>query len=209
MNKKDTTRTMQLSKEEDYFRKREMEAIEMLRKENARKADLAAMGEVIDSQNPKILAKLEALGFNSETVRLLYLLPLVQTAWADNRVDAREMAMILDLSRERGITSGGPSEQALTRWLRSRPTNEFFQGALELISELLCSRPPEVRREKALEIVELCARVAAVSGGLFGLGERTSGEEGRVIKKVRERTLVPKESTGSPLDCDDDCIRHS
>jgi hypothetical protein len=199
MTKKDGMRTMARSKEEDYFRKRETEAIERLRKEEARKAERAEMGKIIDSQDPKILAKLEALGFNHETVKLLHLLPLVQTAWADNRVDPREMALILDLSREHGIMPGSPSEQVLTEWLRKRPANELFRDGLELISELLCSRPAEVRRKITGEIVELCARVAAASGGLFGFGEKTLDEERRVINKLRKHIQTPKEIAGSPL----------
>ena len=77
--------------------------------------------------------------------------------------------------------------------------NELFRDGLELISELLCSRPAEVRRKIAREMVELCARVAAASGGLFGLGEKTSGRERRVINRLRERVEVPKESAGSPV----------
>jgi Cdc6-like AAA superfamily ATPase len=89
---------------------------------------------------------------------------------------------------------GSPSEQVLSEWLRKRPANELFRDGLELISELLCSRPAEVRRKITREIVELCARVAAASGGLFGLGQKTSDEERRVINKLREHIEVPKES---------------
>ena len=200
MTKKDGIRTMGRSKEEEYFRKREVQAIERLRKEEARKAERAAMGKIIDSQDPKLLAKLEDLGFNHETVKLLHLLPLVQTAWADNRVDPREMALILDLSRERGIMPGSPPEQLLSEWLRKRPADKLFRDGLELISEILCSRPAEVRRKTTKEIVELCARVAAASGGLFGLGEKTSEEERRVINGLCERVDEPKGSAGPPPD---------
>jgi hypothetical protein len=197
MIKKDGIRTMGRSKEEDYFRSRETETIERFRKEEARKAERAAMGKIIDSQDTKILAKLEAMGFNHETVKLLHLLPLVQTAWADNRVDPREIALILDLSRERGVLPGSPSEKVIIEWLRKRPADELFRDGLELISELLCSRPAEVRRKTTKEIVERCALVAAASGGLLGLGEKTSDEERRVIKKLREQVDVPKEGAGS------------
>jgi hypothetical protein len=199
MTQRDGIRAMGRSKEEDYFRRLEREAIERLRKEEARKAERAAMGEIIDSQDPKLLAKLEDLGFNHETVKLLHLLPLVQTAWADNRVDPREMALILYLSRERGVMPGSSPEHVLTEWLRQRPADKLFRDGLELISEILCSRPAEVRRKATKEIVELCARVAAASGGLFGLGEKTSNDERRVINKLRERIEVPKESAGPPL----------
>jgi hypothetical protein len=199
MTKRDGIRAMGRSKEEDYFRRRETEAIERLRKEEARKAERAAMGEIIDSQDPRILTKLEALGFNRETVKLLHLLPLVQTAWADNRADPREMALIFDLSRERGIMPGSQSEQVLTEWLCKRPAKELFRHGLEMISELLCSRPADVRRKITQEIVELCARVADASGGLFGLGAKTADEERRVINKLREHIEVPDESAGSPL----------
>ncbi len=209
MTKRNQIRTMRRGKEEDYFRRRETEAIERLRKEEARKAERAAMGKIIDSQDPRILAKLEALGFNHETVKLLHLLPLVQTAWADHRVDPRETALILDLSRERGVLPGSPSEQVLNEWLRKRPANELFRDGLGLISELLCSRPAEVRRRTTKDIVKLCARVAAASGGLFGLGEKTSDQERRVINKLREHISVAKESAGSPLNRDDDSINQT
>ncbi len=209
MTKRNQIRTMGRSKEEDYFRRRETEAIQMLRQEEARKAERAAMGKIIDSQDPRILVKLEALGFNHETVKLLHLLPLVQTAWADNRVDPREMARILDLSRERGVLPGSPLEHLLTEWLRKRPANELFREGLGLISELLCSRPAGVRRRMTKDIVELCARVAAASGGLFGLGEKTSDQERRVINKLREHVAAAKECAGSPLDRDDDSINQT
>jgi hypothetical protein len=75
-----------------------------------------------------------------------------------------------------------------------------FLTRLHLIARSYVPARHESGGKKTKEIVELCARVAAASGGLFGLGEKTSNEERRVISKLRERIIeVPKKNAGSPL----------
>ncbi len=78
------------NREEEYFHKQELEVIDKMR----RKAQTAALRQRLAERagiaDDELLADLEALGYTVETVMLLHLVPLVQTAWAEGSIHKRE-----------------------------------------------------------------------------------------------------------------------
>ena len=78
------------SLEEEYFRARDRELIEKMRRaavaEEARQQLRARSG----LQDPELLEELESLGFTPDTVGLLPFVPLIQVAWADRDVNDAE-----------------------------------------------------------------------------------------------------------------------
>jgi hypothetical protein len=91
--------------EETYFRKKEQELIEKIRRRRELKEATGAAEE-------EILNDLQALGYTRETVeRLLHLMPLVQVAWAEGFVTKRERERIFEVAGLRGVAEGTPAHQ--------------------------------------------------------------------------------------------------
>src|SRR6187402_1703884 len=90
--------------EEDYFRKKDREMLERMR----RAAADAAVGAQTGIQDPELLRDIEALGFDADKLSLLPLVPILQVAWADGEISPEERKLIVDLARTRNIAEGSP-----------------------------------------------------------------------------------------------------
>lgn len=115
---------------------------------------------------------LHGLGIDQDTIGALALLPLVQVAWADGRVQPAERGRILEAAEQRGLVDR-ESRRLLDSWLRYRPSRRY----LELGHRALVELTHRARaRGRALDgggtdgLVELCGEVAHSAGGVLGLG---------------------------------------
>jgi len=79
--------------EEDYFRKKDRELVEKIRRAAALKQTHADIGARTGLADPSAQAELHDLGFTPDTVVLLPLVPVVETAWAEGGVSAAERAL--------------------------------------------------------------------------------------------------------------------
>ena len=169
--------------EEEFFHRKEKELIEKLRKQREGEAQKQALAEATGNPNEEILKTLRELGYTRDTVSLLHLVPLLNVAWADNKVSNQEREMILEAARLRGVASDNPAYQQLTDWLENRPSQEFFDQTLRIIGDLLESTPHGDGKIERQALLDLSSRVAAASGGILGLG-KVSDEEQAVLDRL-------------------------
>ena len=169
--------------EEDYFRKQDQELIERMRKAAAAEQTRRELGDKTGIQDPELLNELSALGFTPETVALLPLIPLVQTAWAEGGVSAAERGLIVEFARRRGIESGSAADALLSEWLADCPSAEVFRRADRLIGALLAAGSGAAADLTADDLVKHCENIAAASGGILGIG-RISAEERAAIAAI-------------------------
>src|SRR6185503_6911896 len=92
--------------EEEYFQRQEQELIAKLQQRGRQEAARQLLAERAGDADQEILQDLEALGYTPETVMLLHLVPLLETAWAEGGVSDRERALISEAARARGIEAG-------------------------------------------------------------------------------------------------------
>jgi hypothetical protein len=177
--------------EEDYFRKRDRELIEKMRKASAAEDARRAMEDKTGLQDPALIKDLEELGFTPETVALLPLMPLVQMAWAEGGVSDAERQLIVQLARARGMGEGSAADRQLSAWLSSRPSNDVFARATRLIRAML-DKPVTDHGLTADDLVKYSESIAAASGGIFGIN-RISAEE-RALLNTIARDLKAKQS---------------
>ena len=182
--------------EEDYFRKRDRELIEKMRKASAAEDARHAMETKTGVHDPALLQELEALGFTPETVVLLPFVPMVQMAWAEGGVSEAERKLIVQLARVRGVEEGSAADRQLAAWLSSRPHADVFTRAMRLIRAVL-DAPDAEQRLTADDLVEACENIAAASGGILGIN-RISSEERALLStiardlKARKRDPEPQ-----------------
>lgn len=167
------------SLEEDYFRKKDRELVEKMRRAaeaEARRGDLTAKTGITD---PELLREVEALGFSPETVALLPIVPVIQMAWADREVSDAERKLVVQFARARGILDGSPADAQLSRWLTHQPAPAVFEGALRLVRAMLESSGETA----ADDLVKQAEAIAAASGGVFGIN-RISAEERALLTTI-------------------------
>lgn len=173
--------------EEKYFRDQDAKLLAKLRQ----KADLdeiaVALGEKLRVDNPELLGKVRELGVTLETAAAFFLAPLVQVAWAEGKVSGKEHDVVLRLARQRGIASDSPAYDQLKQWLRVRPSDSFFDTAVEVMKAGFAVLPPTERDQRIKDVVHACHEVAEASAGLgrlLGLGDGVSGVEASMLDDI-------------------------
>jgi hypothetical protein len=173
--------------EDDYFQKKDRELIEKARAQARAQQQLRELGERVGITDPAISRELAELGFTPETVKLLPLIPVLETAWAEGGVTPEERRMVVDVARTRGIEEGSPADRQLAEWLDRRPDETVFRRAARLISALLADGRFDITSD---DIIKYSEAIADASGGLFGI-RRVSAEEratlGRIASEIKSR----------------------
>lgn len=174
------------AQEEDYFRRQDKAAVERMRQRAEREQERARLAEASGITDESFLDELQNARFTPETLPLVPLLPLVETAWAEGRTQGSERRAILEVAEQRGITAEHPAYSKLKRWLTDRPSDEFFERARSAFTLMLRSLPLAERESEATKIVAACVRVARASGGIgfFDLGRSISDEEHLVLERI-------------------------
>lgn len=182
MTEKDIFAERGRSLEDDYFRKKDRELIEKMKQGAAAEASRRELGDKSGLKDPELLKELQDLGFTPDTLPLLPLMPMIQMAWAEGGITARERELLIDLARKRGIASGSPSDRQLAEWLDKRPAPSVFSRAMRLIRAMLDSGQ-EPGSMSADDVVKYAEDIAYASGGILGLG-RISFEERTLLNSI-------------------------
>ena len=178
--------------EEEYFRKREAELVEKLRQRHAADATRQQLSEQAGVADTEILQDLQELGYTPETVSLLYLVPLVEVAWAEGGVSDRERELIVEAARARGIEAGSTADALLTEWLTTEPSEQVFERNLRVIRAILAARPEAEREASRSDLLSTATAVAEASGGVLGF-RAVSPEERALLARI-SRELESKQS---------------
>ena len=199
MPDKDVIADLRRAKEEEYFRRKEQELVEKMRLHATLLAERQRMGEAVGIPNEGIIVDLQVLGYTTETVGLVHLVPLLQVAWIDGEVSERERKLILEVAGERGIEEGSKSYRQLSDWLDHPLSEEDFQKTLRVIRMMLLALSPEEREATKRDLLSCCSRVAAASGGILGLGRTISDIEHALLERITVELEQDHEATAKQV----------
>lgn len=133
-----------------------------------------------------LVSALHSLGVDEESVAAVALLPLVEVAWADGRVQPAERAEILELARARGLLDG-EGQRLVETWLRYRPSESYLHRGRDVLRSLADRGDhPTVNQATLTEIVALCNRVATAAGGLLGRLGAFDPREQEIVAEIAE-----------------------
>jgi len=184
----------QNKEEESYFKQRELERHEALRRERELKAlrqeEREGIVQILSTTEDIANEALE-LGFDAETARVLPLVPMIEVAWADGTVSTAEESTVLDLAVQRGIERSTASYEFLQRLMAEQPSDLFFERVNRVIVAMVASDPDSWMTKT---LPELALEVAEASGGFFGLGDKVASEERELIEKLAEQLDVAQKN---------------
>lgn len=140
-----------------------------------RKTDLFANVEKVDE-------------LTKEELSLLYLTPLVQTAWACGAVSPREKQVIYQSARHEEIDEKHHFNDIIHEWLLYQPSQNFFDNCLFLINDSLEKMTVKERQALKTKILQRCSEVAASAGGksLMDVNHHISDEERHLLNRLKE-----------------------
>jgi hypothetical protein len=170
------------SREDEYFWKKDQELIEKMRRQAAAEQKQRELGAKAGLDDPELIKELQALGFTTDTVVLLPLVPLVQMAWVEGGVSEAERTLIVQLARSREVAEGSAADRQLSEWLEHQPDRDVFVRATRLIRAML-SAPAAEAGLTADDLVKYCESIAAASGGILGM-KKISAEERALLSSI-------------------------
>lgn len=123
-----------------------------------------------------------------EERRFLFLLPLVQVAWAHSAISPREALVIFEAARADGIDARHWFNEKLDSFLVYQPSVKFFEECLDLIRETLSRMTVRDRKDAVVKLLRRCEAVAAAAGdsSLMDTNHRVTSEEKRVLDQLQE-----------------------
>ena len=172
------------SLEETFFAKQNERLRQQLREKQEAVATKEALSAASGINDDAVLATLIELDIRADTLAALVLVPLVEVAWADGRVEDREREAVLSGARDSGLVEGSASDQLLESWLRRRPAPALLESWKEYIGALSGSVSPEAREALKADLLGRARSVAAAAGGLLGFGKKVSREEQAVLDEL-------------------------
>ncbi|WP_146523827.1 hypothetical protein [Stieleria varia] len=128
-------------------------------------------------KDQRLIQELVDLGITSEGLIALRLLPLVMVAWAENRVDPKEHASIMEIAGQVGITDSSVAYILLERWLQHLPPAETVDAWKRLMHETTQTMSPQACKKLIHRMEVQMTQVAKSTGGIFGLGKVSKKEQ--------------------------------
>lgn len=174
------------SLEEEFFAKREKKLVDKLRRTLEQEQPREMLRQTTGITDESVIDTLIALHVDSDTLAAFTLYPLVEVAWADGKVDDAEREAFMKAAAEHGLAPDSPGHTALREFLKETPREEA-RKAWFAWATALCDRLSAPERRKLREGLVTRARVIAeASGGILGLGRRTSAAEEVIIRKIED-----------------------
>ncbi|PYM24330.1 MAG: hypothetical protein DMD78_09185 [Candidatus Rokuibacteriota bacterium] len=131
------------SLENEFFRREDQRLIARLAELKAAVANREALAKASGISNPAVLDKLLELGIRAETVAALSLVPLVEVAWADGKLDPKERQAILDHLPNAGIAAGSTAHGLLQAWLERPPDRKLLDAWTQLVKGISAQVTPD------------------------------------------------------------------
>jgi len=162
--------------EEEFFRKREQALLARLEAERAHRTAKQALAEASGLTDEAVLDHLVSLGIEPDAFMALRLVPLVEVAWADGHLDARERQAVLSALAAAGLPPGSLGYALVDGWLASPPPPSMLE-AWSAYTRGLCGQLSPAERQSLRSAVIGQARVVAeAAGGILGLGKVSAAE---------------------------------
>jgi len=125
-----------------------------------------------------------ALGLDGQTVAALGLVPLIEVAWADGRMEDAEHKAVLAAARERGIDDASPAGLLLDSWLSNSPPPRLLEVWTQYVKALSENLDAAERGTLRHDVIGRAREVAEAAGGFLGMGSKISQAEQKMLERL-------------------------
>jgi hypothetical protein len=172
--------------EEEFFAKHNQQLLQQFRETMAAKAKQEALAAASGITDAAVLEQLAAVDLSSETLAALSLVPLVEVAWADGRLDAKEQSALLAAAEQAGLSKDSASYRLLEEWFRERPSPKLLAAWKGYVASLLGTLDAQAKQALKQDLLGRARVVAEAAGGFLGLGRRLSSAEQAVLTELEQ-----------------------
>jgi hypothetical protein len=170
--------------EEEFFRKQNEKLRERLHAQMERKDHRESLALAIGIRDAAVLDHLVALGLDGQTVAALGLVPLIEVAWADGRMEDAEHKAVLAAARERGVDDASPAGLLLDGWLSNSPPPRLLEVWTQYVKALSENLDTAERNTLRHDVIGRAREVAEAAGGFLGMGSKISQAEQKMLERL-------------------------
>ncbi len=170
--------------EDQFFQKQNEKLKQKLRERQNRDNLEVELSRIKVFANAETLDRMIELGLNVDTWAAVSLVPLVEVAWADGKIDQNERKAVLTAAEANGVLPGSPSHQLLTGWLEAKPNPLLVETWRGYVQQLCTQIPPAEQHALRDELIGRARHVAESAGGFLGLGNKVSPAEEAMLAKL-------------------------
>jgi hypothetical protein len=186
---KDIFQKREMYLEQEYFRKKEFELLEKLKKVFQKNVDKESIRKATGVTNERLLDRMVEMQLNGELMAAFQLYPLVEIAWADGDLSEREATSVLAAGEKQGIRPGTRAYEMLDQRLHRGPDPEARKIWFLYAEELKKALSPSELQMFRNDLLDRARAVVAATGHLERLLIDVGGE--RKIIAAIEKALTP------------------
>ena len=180
MANEDSLRQRGNAMEDAFFLKKDAQLLEQLRQSNSADIDKSEIAKATGIQEQGLLDQLVAVDINLETLAALSVIPLVEVAWADGRIEKNERDAVLEAADKAGVAKDGPGYQLLHDWLEEKPDGKLFDCWKQYVAALAGSLDEQLYATVRDNLLDRARDVATAAGGILGLGSISAAEKAKL-----------------------------
>lgn len=163
--------------EGEFFRRPDTPPTARRSTEEERRQARAALAEASHIRDDALLDQLMSLGINADTLIALSLVPLVEVAWADGRVEDAEKRRIVEAARAGGLAETSVGYRLLETCLSKRPPKQLTKMWKEYIKSVCATLSLDEREALKTELLRQARSVVEAAGTVTGLRPEVSTKE--------------------------------
>lgn len=172
--------------EEGYFRNKDAELVDKLRKVFETKRTKEEISKASGVTDDVVLERLMKANLRGQLMTVFKLYPLVEIAWADGSFDQQESDAVISAAVKLGIPKEGEAIARLHEWLQRGP-NEDARAAWQMYAgELRKSLTPKELDTFRNDLLKTAQQVAESSGGILGMFFQVSSGEHKVLAAIKK-----------------------
>jgi hypothetical protein len=154
--------------ENAFFHKRDEVLLQQFRERMERLDRRTQLAEMTGIQDDSLLDRMVDLDIRPDTLSALMLVPLVEVAWADGRVHAKQRQAVLTAAEQAGLSSHSDAHRLIERWLDSKPEVDLlgtWKAYVQFQSQRMGTAAIQAMRD---DILDRALFVAEAAGGILG-----------------------------------------
>jgi hypothetical protein len=134
----------------------------------------------------EVLSALAELKMGGAATLVMSLYPVIEVAWADGNIDAKEQAAIMEASKSIGLEPSSPAWEYLSKWTTEKPELSWHTLWVDYVKALVANMKPDDKALLKNTVLGRSLAVAEASGGFLGVAFRVSDAEKRVLAKLEQ-----------------------
>jgi hypothetical protein len=136
------------------------------------------------------MTKLIDMGVRADAIALVTFVPLVAAAWADGKLTKSERAAVLDIAEQNGLSLNDTIQPALVERLDAALDEPILRAWLAYVDVFTSRLEADVFAQVLERIRDGARRIAEVSGGFLGAGNKVSDAEAALLERLENPTRM-------------------